>query len=202
MKNLRNFRLKKLGFKKIGLKILSFNAFLLFASSLLVSNNACLSKTAERDLKQVASKISYFSCAVLNGYVNKVKEFIASGADVTEINETPTASTSLIYDALFIKDEIFRNKIVDMLLKEIIRDRYKSVRDDYLNRKNYRSKSEKPATVLEKSYSLGYFDIAEKLIEAGAHCDDSDDCDLNIFYSKVALNLLKNKSAVNSSSRA
>lgn len=182
----------------MNLKNISLKAFLLFSSSLLVSNNLCFCANGQ-NLRQVASKISYFSCAVLNGYVSKVKEFISSGADVTEINNTPTSSTSLIYDALFIKDENFRNKIVDMLLKEVVKDRYKDVRDDYLNRKNYRNKSEKPATVLEKSFSLGYFDIAERLIEAGANCDDSDDCELNIFCSKVMLDFMKRKSDGNNS---
>lgn len=178
----------KLNSKKLGLKAF---VFLAFSLSLVTSSNLCLCKADGHDLKKIAT----FSCAVLNGYVNKVKEFIDSGANITEINNTGSSSTSLIYDALFIKNEAIRNKIINMLLNELLKNKYKNVKEDYLNNKNYRNNRENPATALEKSFSFGYLDISEKLILAGASCDDSDDCELNIFYGQVMLEFMKKKAA-------
>lgn len=193
---------KKLTLKNLSLKALNLNILVLSCSVLTLGfNNSSNAATTKKDLKKVASKISYLSCAVLNGYATKVKEYIDSGADITEVNKTETADTTLIYDALFIKNEAVRNKIVNMLLTEIVKDRYKDVKEEHLERKNYRKASDKinadqkPATVLEKSFDLGYLDISEKLIEIGAKPSDDSDVELHFFYGKILLDIMKNKAA-------
>lgn len=154
-------------------------------------NNTGCENGTKRDFKGITSKIAYFSCAVINGQISKVKKLIDSGANITQVNKTNTSSTTLFYDTLFIKDETARNKIFDMLLTEILKQKYDAERQEFLNKKNYKDVSEKssPKTALEKSFSLGYLDISEKLIAAGATCDDSDDCELNMFYAMTMVKL-------------
>ncbi|MFC1842898.1 hypothetical protein ACFLYU_04535 [Candidatus Dependentiae bacterium] len=138
-------------------------------------------------------KMQYISFAVISGCVKTVKEIIESGKNIAVINKNNLRDSSTIYDALFIKNEDSRNMIVDMLLGEIKKEKYKKIREAYLNRKNYHNKKEKPASALEKAFSLGYMDISQKLIEAGADCDDSDQFDINYFYAIVKIRLLKKK---------
>lgn len=169
-----------------------FSLFLLLALSITGLESFC---KEQKNINKVVKHFSRLSFAVMHAHEKEVKKCLDSGVDVAHIRRDDGSSSTLIYDALFINNKEIRSSIVNMLLRELLKSKYDSIREDYLNLKNVRDAQAQPETVLEKSFSIGDHDIAERLVAAGANCDDSKNPSLLIFYGQAMLRIKKASTA-------